>query len=119
MLSAFFISNKHILLPSGTVIMLPIENIQVSEKYWKDAHKFNPDRFASSEKIEPFTFMPFTAGPRICIGKNFAMMEAKVVLAKLFHTFQIFDPFPEERKLEKLVTLTAKPKKGVFIGITN
>ena len=47
------------------------------------------------------------------------MMEAKVMISKLFHTTQIYDPFPEERVLEKLVTMSAKPKKGVFIGVVN
>ena len=99
--------------------MLPIENIQVSDKYWKDPLKFDPDRFSPSNKVDSFTFLPFTAGPRICIGKKFFMMEAKVMISKLFHTTQIYDPFPEERVLEKLVTMSAKPKKGVFIGVVN
>ena len=44
-------------------------------------------------------------------------MEAKIVLAKLYHTFHFYDPYPEEKTLVKKNDITAKPKNGVFVGI--
>ncbi|XP_063674213.1 cholesterol 24-hydroxylase-like [Bolinopsis microptera] len=117
------VSPKHdvtingLLIPGKSIIMLPTEAIQSLEAHWPDPHIFDPDRFAPGKKIEPFTYFPFTAGPRQCIGKHFAIMEAKVVLAKFYRTFNYYDPYPEEKILEKKSTLTAKPKNGVFIGI--
>ena len=104
---------------SETVVMIPTQAVQHLEEYWPEPYKFDPDRFTPGKKIESFTYFPFTAGPRICIGRHFAIMEAKLVLAKLYHTFQFYDPYPETMELEKTVSLTAKPKNGVFVGIAN
>ena len=104
-------------MSSESVIFLPTEAIHHLETHWPAPHTFDPDRFAPGNKIEPFTYFPFAAGPRQCIGKHFAIMEAKIVLAKLYHTFHFYDPYPEEKKLVKKTTLTAKPKNGVFVGI--
>ena len=106
-----------IFMSSESIIYLPTLAVHHLETLWPAPHIFDPDRFAPGNKIEPFTYFPFAAGPRQCIGKHFAIMEAKIVLAKLYHTFHFHDPYPEEKKLEKKITLTAKPKNGVFVGI--
>jgi cytochrome P450 len=51
------------------------------EEYWSQPHDFNPDRF--KEEIHPYSYLPFGAGPRQCIGNNFAIMELKVLLTFL------------------------------------
>ena len=63
--------------------------------------------------------MPFFAGPRICIGKHFAIMEAKIVLAAVYRNFQICDPNPLEQELDKVTAITSRPKDGVCIGIVS
>ena len=106
-----------ILIFSESVILLPINAVHYLEANWPDPHKFDPDRFAPGNNIKPFTYLPFSAGPRQCIGKHFAIMEAKIVLAKFYHTFHCYDPYPEETTLEKETNVTSKPKNGVFVGI--
>lgn len=51
--------------------MLPIYDIHHDEQYYENPSKFDPDRFSDENKkhIKPFTYLPFGAGPRICIGK--------------------------------------------------
>jgi cytochrome P450 len=78
---------------------------------------FDPDRFAPGIHNRAFTYFPFSAGPRICIGKHFSIMEAKIVISKLLREFQLVDPYPEERVLEKVQVLTARPKNGVFVKL--
>lgn len=107
----------NLLIPRGTTIVMSTEAIQQLETHWPNPDKFDPERFTPGKKIQPFTYSPFSAGPRQCIGKHFAIMEAKVVLAALFQKFQLYDPYPEETKLEKVTNMTCKPKDGVFIGI--
>jgi cytochrome P450 len=60
-------------------------------KYWDNPTAFTPDRFMG--KLSPWTgggaFLPFGAGPRICIGATFAMAEAHMMLATLLSRFRI------------------------------
>ena len=68
--------------------MVPTFRLHIVEEYWEDALKFNPDRFGPGQKIKPFTYMPFMAGPRSCIGKNFAMLEMKIIVSQIIQNFE-------------------------------
>jgi unspecific monooxygenase len=60
------------------------------EKLWRDPNAFMPQRFLPpSPPPERFAYLPFGAGPRICIGSHFALVEATLALAKLVGTFRI------------------------------
>ncbi|CAI5471260.1 unnamed protein product [Closterium sp. Yama58-4] len=74
-------------LPAGTRITMAISIAQSDPRFWgKDALEFNPARFKDGIQgacSHPQAFLPFSAGPRDCIGSNFALSEAKVVLAHM------------------------------------
>ena len=108
-----------LLLPPNTEIFISIEEAHMSELHWSDPMTFDPDRFGHdrAREIKQFTYMPFVAGPRACMGKHFAIMEMKVLLAKLFNDVNITDARPEEKVLEKKIDLVVKPI-GVFIGVS-
>ncbi len=60
------------------------------EKLWRDPNAFIPQRFmAPNPPPERFAYLPFGAGPRICIGAHFALVEATLALAKLIGTFRV------------------------------
>jgi cytochrome P450 len=60
------------------------------EKLWRDPNAFIPQRFmAPNPPPERFSYLPFGAGPRICIGAHFAIVEATLALAKLIGAFRI------------------------------
>ncbi|KMS98250.1 hypothetical protein BVRB_4g093990 [Beta vulgaris subsp. vulgaris] len=86
-----------VFLPAGVLVNLPILLIQQDEKLWgEDAKEFNPERF--NEGISKATkgnmsFFSFGWGPRICIGSNFAMTEAKMTLALILQRF-VFELSP-------------------------
>jgi cytochrome P450 len=70
---------------TGMSILMPIYVIHRHEKRWKNPDVFDPTRFAagSESAIPRYQYMPFGAGPRICIGMSFALIEATAMLATL------------------------------------
>ncbi|KAI3704428.1 hypothetical protein L1987_74648 [Smallanthus sonchifolius] len=114
--------DKHITLggfslPSGVQIGFPIMLIHYDEQLWgSDAKKFNPDRF--SEGISKATknqviYFPFGWGPRICIGQNFALLEAKIALAMILQRFS-FDYSPSYVHAPTQI-LTLQPQFGTHL----
>ena len=76
----------------GILLSLPIMMVHHDHEYWgDDADEFNPDRFSEgvskASKNNEVSFFPFGGGPRICIGQNFALMEAKLALIMILQNF--------------------------------
>ena len=84
----------------------------------KLAHQAIPDRLnaGAEKKLPPMAYMPFGAGPRVCIGNHFALMEAHVVLATLMQRVRINLASDAEIGTEPLVTL--RPKGGVPVRVS-
>jgi cytochrome P450 len=87
------------------------------ERFFPDPYRFDPERFAPERlaAIERYTFMPFGAGERICIGSGFAMMEAKLILATLAQRFRFSLAPGQKVRPNPLVTLA--PKRGLRMRI--
>ncbi|CAG8645369.1 3806_t:CDS:10, partial [Funneliformis mosseae] len=72
------------LIPDKSIVKISNFGVHHDPKYWKNAYRFDPERWLSNEKIEKrhaFSYIPFSAGPRNCVGQNFSIMEQRVVLA--------------------------------------
>ncbi|KAJ8761182.1 hypothetical protein K2173_001238 [Erythroxylum novogranatense] len=101
-------------IPKGLSIWIPVLALHHSEEFWgKDANEFNPDRFTSRSFALGRHFIPFAAGPRNCIGQNFAMMEAKIILAMLISRFSF--TISDSYRHAPVVVMTIKPKYGVQV----
>jgi len=87
------------------------------EKLWDDPNGFDPDRFApeKARARHRCAYLPFGAGPRICIGMSFAMIEMQVILATLVRQFR-FRTVPG-RKLALATTITLRAKGGLPLRI--
>ena len=74
----------------GTYVQANFYGVHHDPSVWKDPETFNPERWAENiGDSKAFAFVPFSAGPRNCIGQKFAMQEMVVTLATLFHKFEI------------------------------
>jgi cytochrome P450 len=105
-------------IPAGTIGIIPIYAIHRHQSYWDDPHRFDPGRFASGarSKSSRFRFLPFGAGPRICIGAAFATIQATIMLATFvraarFEVSPEFDPQPS-------AGMFLVPKKGMPMRVT-
>jgi len=105
-------------IPAGMSILMPIYAIHRHAKRWPHPDQFDPDRFAPGreQEIPRYQYMPFGAGPRVCIGMSFAMMEATTILATLlqrarFESAGGAEPVPVAR-------VTLIPRDGLKLKVT-
>ena len=78
--------------PGGTSILAYFYGMHRDQAYWEDPEKFNPDRFLTADGTinkNVKNYFPFGAGPRMCIGNNFAMAEIAFILYAIFSKFDI------------------------------
>ena len=104
-------------IPKGSTVFFSVYGLHRNPEYWPDPERFDPDRFApGKEKDRPkLAYMPFGAGPRMCIGNHFALVEIQLLLALLLQRFE-FELVPgQEIVPQPLVTL--KPRDGIFMKI--
>jgi cytochrome P450 len=105
-------------IPAGTQIIIPIYAIQRHRRYWADPDRFDPTRFAPENEpnISRYHYMPFGAGPRICIGMAFAMIEAVAILATLVRAAGFARDSNVEPEAVSRVTL--RPAGGMPLKVT-
>ncbi|XP_013185741.2 cytochrome P450 4g15 [Amyelois transitella] len=83
------VTNGHI-LPVGSTVVIGTYKIHRSEKYYKDPEKFNPDNFLPENTANRhyYSYIPFSAGPRSCVGRKYAMLKLKVLLSTILRNFK-------------------------------
>ncbi|XP_071578154.1 cytochrome P450 4C1-like isoform X1 [Temnothorax nylanderi] len=122
--SVFFISRipaedvklQSYLVPAGTFLHLNIYGVHRDPNFWSNPEVFDPDRFLP-EKIRhrhPYSYLPFSAGPRNCIGQRFAMLEMKAMIAPLVHNFCL-EPIDYLKNLRMQVDLVLRPAQPLRV----
>ncbi|XP_056019487.1 ultra-long-chain fatty acid omega-hydroxylase-like [Ostrea edulis] len=106
-------------IPKGSIMLLLLYSLHHNPKVWGEDHMdFKPERFSreNNEKRDAYAFCPFSAGPRNCIGQNFAMSEERVVLATLLKRLSF--TLDKTHKTEKVMAAVMRPRDGIKLYIT-
>ncbi len=103
-------------IPAGSRVMFSIYLTHRDPQHWRDPDSFQPERFAHGDqtRISAYSYLPFGAGPRTCIGAAFAQVEARVVLARLLSGF---DLELIERQVQAYMGATLEPHPGVVMRV--
>ena len=107
-------------IPKGSEVTIFIYLIHRHPDLWDEPNKFIPERFDVENRLKrnlsPFSYIPFSAGPRNCIGQRFALQEMKIILTNFFRNFSVVSLVPENL-LEIQATLTTEVKGTMDIRV--
>ncbi|KAJ6650041.1 Cytochrome P450 4C1 [Pseudolycoriella hygida] len=78
-------------VPKGTMVTMGIYYLHRDTRFFPDPEKFDPDRFLPENAAarHPYAYLPFSAGPRNCVGQKFAMYEEKSVLSSIIRNYKV------------------------------
>ncbi|MEM6307475.1 MAG: cytochrome P450 [Pseudomonadota bacterium] len=99
----------------GDTITLPVYALHRNALIWDNPDAFRPERFADAKAIDRYEYLPFGNGPRVCIGAQFALQEAVMVLATLLSRFR-FTAIPGKDP-KPVMILTLRPEGGVWLQV--
>lgn len=102
------------LAPIDTTIDINIWNLHHNPSVWGDnVMTYDPNRFLPDNmvKMDPFAFLPFSAGPRNCIGQHFAMNEMKTTVALILYNFKL--SLDDSHKVQMVSEVILKAKDGI------
>ncbi|KAK2192017.1 hypothetical protein NP493_40g00036 [Ridgeia piscesae] len=90
-------------IPKDTMVIVNMWAIHRDPDFWSDPHSFNPDRFlddAGNLVHKPSSYMPFSMGRRVCLGKSVAQSSLMLAIPQLMRQFRFSSPSGKEFKLE-------------------
>ncbi|CAG9831114.1 unnamed protein product [Diabrotica balteata] len=113
------IDGGDMVFPSRSSVTISSLFIHRNPEYWPDPLKFDPDRFLPENiaKRHPCTYIPFSYGPRNCIGGKFSMINMKTILAYVLRTYKIFTEYKSIEEIKLSMNLVLRLKDGPKVWI--
>ncbi len=105
-------------IPTGSLLLVPQIAIHRDPRFYPEPMLFDPDRFLPEIAADRprYAYFPFGAGSRICIGENFAWMEAVLVLATVARNWRLRFPDAAPKELALSAQISLRPKNGVVLS---
>jgi len=100
-------------VPEGSAIMLPQWAVHRSPRWWDDPERFDPERWTRERRADRprFAHFPFGGGPRHCIGKQFSLLEAKLIVAVVGREYSL--EYARDEPFDLRGSLTMHPVDGM------
>jgi enediyne biosynthesis protein E7 len=98
-------------IPAGSSVVISPYALHRNENFWPHAERFDPTRFAT----RPRAYIPFGSGPRFCIGNEFAMMEARLIVPMVIQSCHL--ELVPGHPVEPLPSITLRPKNGLRMTV--
>ena len=111
--------SKGYTFPKGIPVFIPVYGLHHDADVWPDPYTFNPERFTKDavEARHPCSYLPFGLGLRNCIGMRFAMLQVKLLLARILSRYK-FAICPEtETPIKVIAATTLTPKNALYLRI--
>jgi len=104
-------------VPAGTQLLMSQWVVHRDSRYFDSPEEFLPERWTPEfmRQLPKYAYFPFGGGPRVCIGQDFAMMEAMLVIATMLQRFKLV--LVEEQVVEPQPVVLLRPKNGIEVRI--
>ncbi|XP_071445182.1 cytochrome P450 4C1-like [Hetaerina americana] len=109
---------ENYLIPSDAMVNIVISGIHMNPKVFPNPDTFDPDRFLPEaiKTRHPYAYVPFSAGPRNCIGQRFAMLEVKAVLCSILLQYKLI-AVDTPKDISFMHDLVLRPCNGIKIKL--
>jgi cytochrome P450 len=104
-------------VPAGTTVILPQWVIHRDGRFYREPEAFAPDRWTPEfeRNLPRCAYFPFGAGPRVCIGNSFALMELRLILPTILQRWHL-EP-ASTAPLELMASITTRPRRGIAMVV--
>ncbi|XP_063704419.1 cytochrome P450 4c3 [Culicoides brevitarsis] len=108
------------MIPRGSTALICTYMLHRDPQVYKNPEAFDPERFTpeNTKGRHPYSYIPFSAGPRNCIGQKFAILEEKIILSSIFRKY-IVETCDRREDLTILCEQILRPKHGLRVKITS
>ncbi|XP_060535218.1 cytochrome P450 4C1-like [Cylas formicarius] len=105
-------------IPADTTVILDLYELHHDPEYYPEPFKFDPDRFLPEEvaKRHVYAYVPFSAGPRNCVGQKFGLRNAKTMLASILRKFKVKSR-DRPQDLKYYIEAVLRPQQGLQIQL--